>query len=362
MSENDSKFSFEEMDLISLVKIVWKRRKVVFINTVLFAFLGIVTALISPKEFSATSTFIPQTEQSPTSGGTLGGLASLAGVNLGSMTGGSEISPVLYPKIVSSINFQKALLDAKIRVNGYDSFMTYQEYYNKVHSPGIFDLIKKYTIGLPGIVIKNFRGESKDVVIQEENGIIKVSQEEYSHFKRIASQLKITPNEKEGIVSVYFEMPEPLMAAEMVKFAVDLLQEEIIRFKIKNAKEQLRFTEGQFLEKKKEFEDAQDKLAYFKDRNQNLNSEYANNQLKRLETNYNFYFEVYSELSKQVEQAKLQVAKNTPVFSIIQPVTIPLEKSNIGGSIVLIIFSMIGFSFSIAYIIGTEFFQRRYSK
>ncbi|MEP4374189.1 MAG: exopolysaccharide biosynthesis protein [Algoriphagus sp.] len=351
-----------EIDLISLVTLVWNRRKDVFKITFVFAFLGIVTALISPKEFSATSTFIPQAEESPSSGGALGGLASLAGVNLGSINGGSEISPVLYPKIVSSINFQKALLDAKIRVNGYDSTMTYQEYYNQVHSPGIFDMIKKYTIGLPGIFIKKLKGEPEDLVIQEEDGIIRVSQEEYSHCNRIASQLKIAPNEKEGIVMVSFTMPEPLMAAEMVKFAVDLLQEEIIRFKIKNAKEQLRFTEGQFLEKKKEFEDAQDKLAYFKERNQNLNSEYANNQLDRLQTNYNFNFEVYSELAKQVEQAKLQVAKNTPVFSFIQPVTIPLEKSNLRGSTVLIIFLMIGFSFSIAYIIGTEFLRRRHSK
>jgi uncharacterized protein involved in exopolysaccharide biosynthesis len=362
MSENDSKFSFEEMDLISLATIVWKRRKVVLKTTFLFAFLGIVTALISPKEFSASSTFIPQVGESTTSGGTLGGLASLAGFNLGGMTGGSDIPPVLYPKIVSSVNFQKSLLNAKIHVNGLDKSITYQEYFNKVQSPGIFELIIKYTIGLPGIVMKGIKGQPEDVVIEEENGIIKVSREEYSHFNRLSSQLKISPNEKEGIVTVYFEMPEPLMAAEMVKFAVDLLQEEIIQFKIKNAKEQLRFTEERFLERKKEFEEAQVKLASFKDRNQNLTSEYVINQLERLEANYNFNFDVYTELAKQVEQAKLQVAKNTPVFSIIQPVTVPLEKSNIRGSVILIIFSMVGFSFSIAYIIGIEFLQRQKSK
>ncbi|WP_075352121.1 Wzz/FepE/Etk N-terminal domain-containing protein [Algoriphagus marinus] len=358
MSENTSKISFAEIDLISLAIIVWKKRKVVLMITFAFAFLGIVTALIAPKEFSATATFIPQMDESAKSGASLGGLASLAGFNLGGMAGGSDISPVLYPKIVSSISFQKALLDAKIHVNGFDSTMTYQEYYKEVQTPGVLELIQKYTIGLPGILLKSLKGETEIEVNQEEIGILKVSPEEYSHFKRISSQLKIVPNEKEGIVSVYFKMPEPLMAAEMAKFAVDLLQKEIIQFKIKNAKEQLRFVEERFLERKKDFEEAQEKLAYFKDRNQNLNSEYAINQLQRLETNYNFYFEVYSELAKQVEQAKLQVAKNTPVFSIIQPVSVPLEKSNLRGSVILVIFMMIGIFFSIAYIIGVEFFNR----
>jgi hypothetical protein len=39
-------------------------------------------------------------------------------------------------------------------------------------------------------------------------------------------------------------MPEPLMAAQMAKYAEELLQKEVIEFKIQNAREQLKFTEG----------------------------------------------------------------------------------------------------------------------
>ena len=41
-----------------------------------------------------------------------------------------------------------------------------------------------------------------------------------------------------------------------------------------------------------------------------------------------FLKNVTQQLAAQVEQAKLQVNKNTPVFTIINPVTIPYEKSN----------------------------------
>ena len=357
MSNNAVNSTFNELNLTSLAAVVWKSRKVVLRVTLMFALLGVVIALVSPKRFSASSTFIPQLNESSSSQGALGGLASLAGFNLSGVSGGSDISPALYPKIALSVSFQKTLLNAKIHVDALDSAVTYQEYYDKVYSPGIMEFAKDYSIGLPGKVMKALKGEHEDVLVQEITGIVRVSQEEYSHFRRLDSQLKVIPNEKDGIVTVHFEMPEPLMAAEMTKFSVDLLQEEVIQFKIKNAEEQLRFTEERFSERKKEFEDAQMKLANFKDRNQNLSSAYAISQLQQLEANYNFYFDVYTELAKQVEQAKLQVAKDTQVFSILQPVTLPIEKSNIRGSFVVIIFSMMGFSFSIVYILASQYFK-----
>ena len=53
--------------------------------------------------------------ESSGSGG-LKGLASLAGINIGSMSEGSkEISPMLYGKIVEGATFKKELLDAPLK-------------------------------------------------------------------------------------------------------------------------------------------------------------------------------------------------------------------------------------------------------
>ncbi|CEN51884.1 hypothetical protein CCAN11_2370010 [Capnocytophaga canimorsus] len=40
-------------------------------------------AILSPKEYTATTIIVPQTSGSSKLGGSLGGLAALAGVNLG---------------------------------------------------------------------------------------------------------------------------------------------------------------------------------------------------------------------------------------------------------------------------------------
>jgi len=152
-------------------------------------------------------------------------------------------------------------------------------------------------------------------------------------------------------------MPEPLMAAQMAKYAQELLQNEVIAYKISNAREQLNFTEERFAEKKTEFDQIQSRLANFRDRNQNISSATAMNQMERLEAEYNFAFNIYTELAKQLEQAKLQVSKDTPIFSIIQPVTIPTEKSAPKRPLILVIFTILGLIISLAYIFGSEFLR-----
>ncbi|SNS23063.1 G-rich domain on putative tyrosine kinase [Belliella buryatensis] len=348
----------DEIDLLALAKTIWSQRRKVISITITFMLIGLAVAILSPKEFTASSTFIPQTSESAKGGGSLGGLASLAGINLGSMGGGSEIPPALYPKFTSSVKFRKALLQAPINVEGIKESVSYAKYYEEVAQPGLLANIKKYTIGLPGLILKALRGTSEETLLQTEEGdLIKLTEAEVEHFKRLESQLSVSPNEKEGFVSISFVMPEPLMAAQMAKYAQELLQNEVIAYKISNAREQLNFTEERFAEKKADFDQIQARLANFRDRNQNISSATAMNQLQRLEAEYNFAFNIYTELAKQLEQAKLQVSKDTPIFSVIQPVTIPTEKSAPKRPLILVIFTILGLILALAYIFGSEFLK-----
>jgi hypothetical protein len=320
-----------------------------------FTIIGILVALVLKNEYTAGSTFVPQTSEQGKVGGNLGGLASLAGINLGGLAGGSEIPPSLYPKIVSSVNFRKDLLNARLNIQGNSQPITYQYYYDSIYRPGLIPIIAKYTFGLPGLLIKAIKGNEQNGNASNDFGLINVSENEFEHFKRLDNQVSIQFNEKEGFVSLSFSMPEPLMAAQMAKYAEELLQKEVIEFKIQNAREQLKFTEERFEEKKIEFEEIQKKLANFRDRNQNLSSAMVLNQLEKLEAEYNFAFNIYTELAKQLEQAKLQVSKDTPIFSIIQPVTIPIEKSAPKRPLIVIVFVFLGLIFAFGYIFGKEF-------
>ncbi|PSL06306.1 Wzz/FepE/Etk N-terminal domain-containing protein [Cecembia rubra] len=357
MSDRQMNSFEDEIDLLALSKTVWNRKKTVLGMALVFVLIGLVISLISPVEYTASSVFIPQTSDSVKPGGSLGGLASLAGINLGALGGSAEIPPSLYPKIVSSVPFRKALLNAKIHVNGFKEPVSYKEFYDQIYKPSLLEILKKYTVELPALILEFLRGTPEEKNISSDNSLILVSEDENKHFKRLDSQLTVTPNEKEGFVSLSFVMPDPIMSAEMAKFAEELLQKEVINFKILNAKEQLNFTQVRFEEKKMEFEKIQKELAIFRDRNQNLSSASVSNRLQSLEAEFNFSLSVYNELAKQLEQAKLQVAKDTPVLSIIQPVTVPIKKSSPNRPLIIFIFGLLGIIFSVGIIIGHELIQ-----
>jgi uncharacterized protein involved in exopolysaccharide biosynthesis len=347
----------DEIDILELAKVAWTSRKVIFSITMIFTVIGLILSLVLKNEYTAGSTFVPQTSEPSKVGGSLGGLASLAGINLSGMGGGSEIPPTLYPKIVASVPFRKSLIEAKIQPVGSDKPITYQYYFDSVYRPSILTIIGKYSIGLPGLLIKTLKGTRDENIELNKLGLINISENEFEHFKRLENQVAIQFNEKEGFVSLSFSMPEPMMAAQMAKFAEELLQKEVIEFKIQNAREQLKFTEERFQEKKEEFELIENRLANFRDRNQNLSSALELNQLQKLEAEYNFAFNVYNELAKQLEQAKLQVSKDTPIFSIIQPVTIPIEKSEPNRPLIVLVCIIIGIITSLGFVFGEEYFS-----
>lgn len=341
----------DEIDFAEIFRISWANRKKVLITTIVSGFLGLIVAFLIPKEYTAGSTFVPQASDGSKVGGGLSGLASLAGINLGDLTSGNDIPPTLYPKIVSSVPFRKQILEAEITPVGLPA-MTYSEYFNDHYNGGILAAVSDYLLGLPGMVMN--KSDESEGVQGKKNGpeLISFSKEELRHFKRLENQLSLQINEKEGFVSLSFSMPEPLLAAQLAKFAEDLLQREVIGYKIQNAREHLKYTEERFEEKKREFEDIQNRLAIFRDRNQNISSAFAQNQLTRLEAEYNFVLNVYTELAKQLETAKLQVSRDTPVFSVIQPVTIPIEKAAPKRALILAVFLVLGIVVGLGLVFG----------
>ena len=115
--------------------------------------------------------------------------------------------------------------------------------------------------------------------------------------------------------------------------------------------------EKNHLIKKKEFYALQDELAEFTDRNRNISSAQFQNQKLRLEAQYSIVNAVYTELAKQKEQAAIQVSKDTPIFSVIDPVVVPKEKTSPKRGLLLVIYTFLGVVLSIGYVLVKEPFK-----
>jgi len=343
--------SEDEIDLIELLKKVYLKKKFILKTSILAALFGIVYALFQPNEFTSSTTFIPQLSSGVKSGGSsLSGLASLAGINIGSMESSSEFPPSLYPQVVNGIPFKLDLLSSNINLNGKEILV--KDYFsNQGSSLNILGTIKKYTIGLPSLLLGSFNAQD---VAPSKSEIYSVSQEDQALFYAIEGVLSLSINDKEGFITISFTDNDKNIAAQITQIAQTLLQKKIIEFKNKSSKEMLDFAMKQYSEKKTSYEKLQDERAVFVDKNINISSSLFQNKLSRIESEVNISAAIVQQLASQVEQAKLQVNKDTPVFTTIKPVTIPFERSAPKRSQIVLIFGFLGLVLSCGYVIVKE--------
>ena len=309
----------DEIDLIELLKTAWNGRKQIIIISFVFVLIGVAAALLSPVVYSSSTTFInSQTESSSGSG--LSGVASLVGINLGGMSSGSEIPPTMYPQLGESIEFKRDLLNSHID--------------------------EKEQIKLEDF-LANYKNIEKSLT--ENNNKLFISLYEYKLFNVIDDIISINVNRQDGFVTILANMPESEYAANTCINAREILQETIINNKIKSAKQKLEYSEQQLASKRIEFEEIQNKLAYFNDSNLNIVTSSVINERDKLDAEFQIINAVMIELSKQVEQRKLQVSEDTPVFSIVKEASMPVRRSSPKRTQMVLIFGFIGLVASISY-------------
>ena len=342
----------DEIDLIKLAKEMWNGRWLVIKTIVVFIVLGLLVALFSPKEYQVTTIMVPQSSSNSMRSklGGLSSLAAMAGFNL-NLNNGSELSPMIYPQIVQSVPFQEALMQTKLDIKGVDHPITYYDYYVNHQKPGVLH----YIFGLPGIILKALHGKHKEMAVADTTRLPSLTIKQRKLTRLLTKTVYANVDAKNGYITLTAIMPQALAAAEMGQRAQELLQQFITEIKIKKAKAQLDFIKGRYKAKKKAYDQAQMALANFQDQNKNISSAAAVSEQTRLNNNYQLAYGVYSQLAQELENAQIQVKDDTPVFSVIQPVTIPNYRYKPKRTMIMIIWTFLGLLVGIGLVFGKKY-------
>lgn len=345
MEQTEKQTTENEIDLIEVIRKLWTKRKFIIKVTVVFACLGVLIALFSAKEYTASCTIVPQTGEK-TPGGNLGGLAAMAGISLGSISEGDVLSPKIYPKILASVPFQKEMMQTAIKFEKYDQPVKLLDYYTNedYQKFSLMGAIMKYTIGLPGLIIESIRGEQPEPEYGDSATSVlqTLSKDEFDCMRILNEKVGMNLNDKDGYITISSNMPEPLAAGQLAYKVQMMLQRYVTDFKIEKVKANLDFVEARFEDAKKQYELKQEELALFEDANRDLSSSMAKTTQARLNNEYSLLFGVYNELAKQKEQAYIKVKETTPVFTVVEPVTIPTERSKPKRALICIAFTFLG--------------------
>lgn len=350
------------IDIMALLRSLWAGRKTVIIFTAVFIVLGLVAALTMKRTYTVNTVMVPQV--SSRSNSSLSSLASLAGFDIGvSNMGGGDLSPLVYPQIVNSVPYRKALLYTPLHYSRADTAVSTLTYYKEYAKPSVLGVIRKYTIGLPGVIIGAIKGPQPELELpgageasQDPKPII-LSKDEEKGVKLIAKCVSLAVDKKEGIITLSVVGSEPIQTAELAMAAQQLLQKEVTRFRTEKAQDNLNYVQARYDESKAEAEAYQTQLAAVRDRSQQMNTSKAKIEQERIQAKYNVASSIYSEMAKQLEQAKMQVKRDTPVLAIVQPVTVPAKPSNSRAK-TLVIWTFLGFVLGCGWVIGKGYLPK----
>lgn len=338
----------EGLDIMALLRQLWDGRLRIIIWTLVFIVLGLFAALTMKRTYTVNTVMVPQLNSS--SNNTLSSLASLAGFDLGSNTNNTELSPLVYPKIVNSVPFRKELIYTPLHYAKLDTAVSMYTYVMEYDKPTFGDKVKKYTIGLPFVILKAIMGEKKpeEIVLPVDSTHtdaprpVVITKDEEKVLKVIEKSVSLDVDKKEGYITLHVMGSEPIQTAELAMKAQQLLQDEVTRFRLEKSENELDYIQARYNEIKREAESTQTQLARVQDRSQNLGTRQDLLERDRIQAKYNVANSVYVEMAKQLEQAKMQVKKDTPIFTVIQPVTVPTKPSNSRAK-TLVIWTFLGF-------------------
>jgi len=327
-----------------------------------FLVLGLLIALFSPKEYSTEATLMPEAQSNQSKAGSLlqqyGGMLGISAGDVGGSEG--TIPPQLYPNVVQSLPFQLELIDAPVTFSRYDTTVTPYLFFSEVHSPSVLGYVKKYTLGLPGKLIGVFKGKAKDtgrsLADLRRDSVLSLNKEQIEIVKGMRGRLTVSVDQETGVITLKSELPDPQAAAEMGHKAISLLKKYMRDYRTEKAKQDLQFVQQQVDEARNRFEAAQQQLAEFRDSNINLATAKAQTQEQELQSRYDIAFNVYNSLRQRLEQARMEVQEQTPVFTVLQPISVPLND-NTSGLLLLVVSGVLGGIVALGWVLVKNWWQ-----
>ncbi|GHT89524.1 hypothetical protein FACS1894137_18920 [Spirochaetia bacterium] len=301
----------DEISLIDLFAVLWHRKVMILVIT-LIAMIGVVVfAVISlklpteksplPNEYTPTA-FMLINDSSSSGGGLssmlnssgLGGLASLAGISIG---GGQSYSQLAVYLIESN-----PLLDSLVDE---------------------FDLIHRYKIDTPKTKAKSPRADSR---------------------KALKKKLTAEIDEESGVFSIGFTDIDPVFAQSVVNFTVNYLEARFDdlgidknRLEKENLEKNIQNTYNEIQNLELETRRLEQSVQRGSMNVPPINLPSISLDMTRIELELEAQKEVYTQLKVQYELLKVTMASEKPVFQILEMAEVPDKKSGPNRGLICII-------------------------
>ena len=340
--------SIDWQDLLSKA---WRGKKVIITVTVVFMFLGLISALTMTRIYTSKVTLVPELGKSTSS--SLSSLSSMLG--LGGMTMGSSADAyhvTVYPEVVASTPFIAKMFDMRVTdpKKGIDTTLIGYLTRERFSIGNVIGYVTKPIFSL----FSNKEEETKG----NELNLFHLTKEQDRIVKTMNKAIQVDVDKKTGETTIQVTMDNPVIAATVADTVCKHLREYIVEYRTRKAREDLENYKKIADESYQRYLKASKAYAYYQDHNRGLILNAVISEGSRLSNELQIASQLYQQMKLQAEMARGKVIDEKPVFAIIQPATVPLLPQNSRAK-VLIIWTFVGFVLSCAWVLyGKEYWQK----
>lgn len=339
-----------KLDLIALSKTIWDGRWTIAKITGVFLALGLFFAIFSPVTYESEAILMPEAHQQQDRAGQLlqqfGGAFGFGSGSLGQQLQTGTVPPTIYPRIVNSLSFQLELINQPVRFADYGVTTTIPDFYENHYSPSLTEWIWRLTAGLPYTILNWIRGEEDYTEVLEEDPLraefISLTRKDLYIINDLRNRISVNLDERTGLLTSTVNLHDARASAEINRHIIELLREYVTHYRVEKVQQDLEFVEDQHRQARERFETTQLNLAEFRDQNVRISTARAETELERLQDEKNLAFNIYSSLSQRLEESKLRLQEETPVFSTIQAVNIPSERASPNRRLIVLVSLLLG--------------------
>ena len=336
-----------EIDLMEYVRKLWNARKLLLKVAGIAAIIGLIVAFSIPKKYTAEVTLSPESKKGGNS--SLSGMAAMLGI--GNMSMGADANALNFSMasdILASTPFVLELFNTQVTTLNGEMDTTLVAYLATESKPWW-----NTVMALPSMAIGGIKSlfTSSDVPVKEKPlnpfHLTRKQRGQVGLIKNIIS----AESDKTGMTKISVTVQDPLVAATLVDTVLVKLQRYITNYKTRKAQEDCKYLEELYLERQKEYYEAQEKYAEYSDMNQGVIRQSVKIEQERLQNEQNLAFQVFSQVATQLQVARAKLQEEKPAFAVLEPASVPLLPTGTSKKIIIIGFVFLAVAGTSAWVL-----------
>lgn len=338
----------EYIELGGIIEKIGKNKKLFYKTIPIAMILSYLYIICVPRYYTAETTVVPELGNASMDG-TIGNIASMFGVDLGSQSL-DAISPLLYPNLLEDDGFISELFPVKVTFNDKDDHPMTTTYYDYIAKH------QKYawwTVAI-SFVTNLISSDKKD-------GTLNATAVPYYFDKRqndiagaLRSNISINVDKRTSIITITVKDQDAKICKNMADTVRVNLLNFITRYRTKKATIDLEHYKSLMIQAKMEYNDAVKRYSGIVDSNQNVVLQSVHSKQDVAENEMQMKYDSYMALEKQYEMAKVKVQERTPAFTMLKGASVPIKPAGPKRMFFVIFICIMTTLVDIAYIFRSD--------